>query len=123
MGQNWEIDPVTKDYVMKGGAPVNTDSLTIPAYIRLSTKRTQWLYAPDTNYGSDFYLIQKRRSTTDASQFENTAARALQPMVDDGRSSGISVTTQVLTRGAVGMEVDITDARGQTEETTLIPIT
>lgn len=34
MGQNWEIDPVTKDYVMKGGAPVNTDSLTIPAYIR-----------------------------------------------------------------------------------------
>jgi phage gp46-like protein len=121
--QSWLIDPVKKDYVLKSGRPVETDSLQVPAYIRIKTRRTRWMYAPDTDYGSDFYLIKKRRSTADASIFENTAAKALQPIVDDGRSSGISVTTQVLTRGGVGMSIDITDARGQSQETQIVPIT
>lgn len=122
MSQNWSIDPQKKDYILNHGAPVNTDSLTIPSYIRLSVKRTQWMYAPDVNYGSDYYLVQKRRSTQDSSQFENIAAKALQPIVDDGRSSGISVTTQVLSRGGIGMQVTVTDARGQFETPVIIPI-
>lgn len=123
MSQSWDIDPVRKDYILVSGQPKQTDSLTVPSYFRIAVKRTQWLYAPDTDYGSDFYLLQKRRSTSDSSQFENIAAKALQPIVDDGRSSGISVTTQVLTRGGVGMNVQVTDARGQKQQTVIVPIT
>jgi len=123
MAQNWSIDPVKRDYILQNGRPVNTDSLTIPAYFRIAIPRTQWLYAPNSSYGSDYYLIQKRRSTSDASQFENVGAAALQPIVDDGRSNGISVTTQVLTRGGVGLQIDVTDARGQFQEPIIVPIT
>jgi phage gp46-like protein len=109
--------------MLLNGKPINTDSLTIPSYFRIAIPRTQWLYAPDTSYGSDYYLIQKRRSTSDPSQFENIGAAALQPIVNDGRSSGISVTTQVLTRGGVGLQIDVTDARGQFQEPIIVPIT
>ncbi len=123
MSQSWTINPNINDYVLQNGQPVQTDSLTIPAYFRLIIPRTQWMYAPDTNYGADFYLIKKLSSTQNVGTVEATAAAALQPIVDDGRSSGINVTTQVLTRGGVGMEVDITDARGQIQETIIVPIT
>ncbi len=108
----WQIDPATGDYVTSQGAPVNTSSLTNPAYIRLKTKRNQWLYAPDSTYGSDFYLIKKRPSVNNNSALETIAAKALQPMVNDGRASKISVTTTVTSRHAVGMEIKVLDARG-----------
>lgn len=120
-GFYWEVDPKTGDYVMEGGAPKITDSLKVPAYIRLKTKRGGWLYAPDTEYGSDFHLMKKRRSSENASTIEDAAARALQPMVDDGRATEIEVETQVLTRNNVGMQVDIVDSTTERVETLVLP--
>lgn len=119
----WNIDPKTGDYVVGAdGAPVLTEALTVPAYYRLKIKRTQWLYADDTTLGSDFYLQKKHRTTQNPSLLEAVAARALQPIVDDGRASNIQVTTTVTARNAVGMEIKVTDARGNAQETTVIPI-
>lgn len=115
MAQNWNLNPKIGDYVMVGGDPQQTDSLTIPSYIRLKTMRTKWLYAPDTEYGSDFYLVKKRRTNENASTLESMAARAQQPIVDDGRASSISVTTTAVARQGVQLESDITDARGKVE--------
>lgn len=116
MSQNWLMDPTKKDYVMEFGDPVQTDSLEMPAYFRLIIKRTQWMYAPDVDYGSDFYLIKKRRTNENANSVENVGARALQPIIDDGRASAISVTAVLVTRSAVGLQTDITDARGNVEQ-------
>jgi phage gp46-like protein len=113
MAQNWDIDPKTGDYVMEGGAPKQTDSLKIAAYVRLKTPRTQWLYAPNTRYGSDFYLLQKRQTTRDASQVEAVAANALQPIADDGRARSIEVEAVVATRHGVGLETRIEEANGR----------
>ena len=113
MSQNWDLDPSTGDYVMEGGSPVNTESLTIPAYIRLKVKRGTWLYAPDATYGSDLYLIKKRRTTQSPTNVETAAAAALQPLLDDGRASEIDVTAIVATRNAVGLQTTIIDARGE----------
>lgn len=110
---SWNINPTTKDFVSVNGSPVSTESLTIPAYIRLKTKRLKWLYAPDSNYGSDFYLLQKRQSTKDASNVEAVAVKALQPMIDDGRATEIEVSADIATRNAVGMTTKIVDARGE----------
>lgn len=116
------IDPVTRDYVMSGGKPVETSELTAPAYIRLKVPRTKWLYAPDDKFGSDFYLQKKHQTTADASSIENVAARALQPLVDDGRAVQIDVTAKSVQRGAASMNINITDAQGDPSSLSLEPI-
>lgn len=123
MAESWSINPVTKDYDQSGGSPVVTEALTIPAYIRMRAKRSQWMYAPDAKWGSNFYLQKKRKTSQDPSFFENLAADALQPMVDDGRAAGISVTTTFSSRGALGMETEIVDATGKVDKIVIDPIT
>lgn len=119
MNQGWKINPNSGDYIMEGGAPANTESLQLPAYYRLKINRNRWLYAPDNNYGSDLYLIRKNQTTKDASFVESVMARALQPIVNDGRARTIDVTATVRARHAVGLETKIEDAQGKVETLTL----
>ena len=119
---NWDLDPKTGDYVMQGGAPKNTESLAIPAYFRLKISRNRWLYAPDTDYGSDFHLIKKRKTNGDASDIENIAARALQPLIDDGRAQSITIRAQQQVRHGVGIQVNIVDQEGDVQELEFVPL-
>lgn len=112
MGQNWQIDPITGDYVMDGGAPVQTDSLQVPAYYRLKITRNQWLYNPGPTYGSTFQLIRKRPPGGDNTAIENTALAALQPILDDGRAVSITVDSRDESRSNVALEVFIEKQRG-----------
>ena len=117
MAQSWDIDPVTGDYVMVGGAPAQTDSLKIPAYFRLKIPRGNWLYAPDRNkYGSNFHLVTKRQTTGDSSQLEAIAANALQPLADDGRASSIEIQTVTVARQGIGLETQIVKSNGQIDQ-------
>lgn len=114
--QNWEVDPKTGDYVLEGGSPKQTDSLTVPAYFRLKTPRLGWMYAANDKFGSDFHTIKKRQTSRDSSQIETLAANALQPMADDGRAASINIETKVITRNAIGLETQIIKANGKIEE-------
>ncbi len=116
--QSWKIDPSTGDYVIENGSPVETDSLTIPAYFRLKAKRGRWLNAPDTNWGSDFYTITKRPSENANQRLENIAVSALQPLVDDGRADSVEVNVLTASRGSAGLETKIVDASGEVETET-----
>lgn len=111
---SWRIDPKTGDYLMVNGAPVDDPSLIYPAYYRLKTKRTKWLYAPDTSYGSDLYTIKKRFNPNDVNPVSNIAEVALQPMVEDGRASDVSVG-YLAPAGLNDIQLSaiITDAQGQ----------
>jgi phage gp46-like protein len=113
MAKSWLIDPKTGDYVMNNGSPVETDSLTVPAYFRLKTRRLQWLYAPSSTFGSDFHLVKKRRTTEDASFLESIAAQALQPILDDSRADSITVTTTSTARHGIGMQASIVSDGGK----------
>lgn len=115
MSESWNINPASGDYVMERGSPVPTNSLQIPAYIRLRTPREGWMYAPDASYGSDFANLKKRQTTRDSSEVESIAARALQPILDDGRAQSIEVTTTESQRNAIGLKADIIDAQGNVE--------
>lgn len=117
--QNWNKDPKTGDYIMRGGAPEQTDSLLVPVFHRLRIVRGGWLYAPNDDYGSDFASVKKRKTSQDATLIENIAARALNPIVEDGRASSISVDTVLVTRTAVGLETKVEDATGQVEKLVL----
>lgn len=118
MSQSWNLDPTKGDYVMDGGAPEQTDSLTVPAYFRLKTKNGKWLYAPDNKYGSKFYTVLKRPVNNSNLTLENIAAQALQPMADDGRASQIQVDVVENQRNGTALQISITDASGEVETAT-----
>lgn len=118
MNTGWNINPDNGDYLQANGQPINTESLTLPAYYRLKTKRKTWLYAPDDKYGSDFFKVFKRSTTQNNTKLESIAGRALQPILDSGRASNIQVTTTTTSRTGVAMQTDITDAQGQVQTVT-----
>jgi phage gp46-like protein len=115
--QNWTFDPKTGDYVMSGGAPLQTNALLTPAYIRLKTRRTQWMYAPDSKYGSDLHKIKNKKAAQNRqiASVEAAAARALQPMADDGRAQSITVDLAATQRGYIGLDIAILQSNGQVE--------
>lgn len=114
---SWQVNPETGDYIMTNGAPVDSADLKYPAYYRLKIKRQKWMYAPDSKFGSDYYKLQRNNTTKPQTAIEKIAARAVQPIVDDGRANNIAVTVTGVSRDGVSLEVDISS--GQTQVSTL----
>lgn len=122
---SWEINPSTGDYVMANGAPVPSEDLKYPAYYRVRVRRNQWLYAPDRNYGSDYYLLRTRVNGRNLSSITAIGQKALKPIVDDGRASDAEVSfdnQQQQSRHNQSISVSIVDSQGQVEELNLVPI-
>lgn len=118
--QSWEPDPDNLgDYKMSGGSPVQTNSLRVPAYIRLKVKKGKWMYAPNLDYGSDLDQIRKLQTNRDIVLFERTAEKALQPMVDDGRAATIAIDFRASARGGIGLNSRIFQANGIFEDLNL----
>lgn len=118
---SWRIDPKTGDTIQVNGSPVEDDSLIYPAFYRVKIKRSQWLYAPDTNYGSDLYTVKKRFNPTELDPLQNIVDVSLQPMIDDGRASAVE-TDYLAPKGLndAQLSVTITDAEG-TPQTLSLP--
>lgn len=119
MSQHWDLDPKTGDYLLAGGSPIQVDSLRVPAYYRLKVRRNTWLYAPNDKYGSDFHLIKKRITGKDTSSIEGVAARALQPIADDGRAARLDISAVEATRHGVGLSVKILEQNGRLDQLSL----
>lgn len=126
MNESWQIDPGTRDFVQVNGSPVATDSLTNPAFYRLRIPRGGWMYAPDDQYGSDFGTVRKRFNGADIAGLVNIAQQALQPIIDDGRATSVTIipaTTQTGDRSMASFQTDIVDNQGNLETLILPPLT
>lgn len=118
-----KIDACKRDYELDEFGNLKIDKgLGTPAFFRLRIPRNQWLYAPNTQYGSDFYLFQKNPTTGTGRAFVNTGDRALQPLIDQGRADNINVELTERSRNGVGLEVDISQVRNDETETIFVPI-
>lgn len=125
MSESWKVDPASKDYVMEGGSPVPTESLVVPAFYRLRIHRGRWMYAPNDEYGSDYFLVKKRFNGGDLSGLKNIGEKALRPMVDDKRAKKAVVTPDPQpqqSRSNSFLKIQIVDAQGEVEELGLPPI-
>lgn len=120
--QNWLIDTVTGDYVMKGGKPVLDTTVIVPVYIRAKAPRTKWLYAPDKAWGSDFYKTTIRHDNNSGKQLQGVMLRALQPMINDKRIVNVTITALKQALGVYLFETDVVQSQGQTVNITLSPI-
>lgn len=108
-----KLDPATGDYQVENGRIVNDDSLLTPAYIRLKTPRKGWMYAPDESFGSDLNKAHIR--VKDVVAVEESAQKALDPLVRDGRARDVTVQAVQVARGAVELQAVIVDDRGKQE--------
>lgn len=118
---SWLIDPGTGDYQISKGSPIRDESLQFPAYVRLKTVRKSWLYAPNTSFGSDISLIVKQTRNSPQA-LESAAAKALQPIIDDGRALSIAVDQTGNARFMEEIEVKIVDNNNQTQAVVMNPI-
>ena len=111
----------TGDYVIVNGRPVEDNSLSTPAFIRLNAQRQKaapdgsrrgWMYAPDKNWGSDFDLYQQAKQTQAANPIavQATAQRALKPLVDSGRAVSTTFATSSAGRGYSAFTTTIVQA-------------
>lgn len=117
---SWQIDPSTGDYLMTNGAPVESEDLAIPAYYRLKVRRGQWMYAPDDEYGSDFWTVKKHFRPNEVNSLTDIGLKALQPMVDDGRAADIEASFgSSVGRNDSQINFKITDAMGQQQQLSL----
>lgn len=115
-----KLDPKTGDYVVENGKPVTDDTLLTSAYIRTKTQRGNWMYAPDQNYGSEFFKSHAR--IRDVVVLEEIQRKALEPMVKDGRAKSVTVRATDVARGAAGLTSVIVDDRGKPEIFSFNPI-
>src|SRR4051812_27477573 len=83
-GQGWLMDPHAKDYEQDLGAPVLDASLKMPIYFRTMVPRTQWLYAPNNLYGSDFWTKNRKQIQGTTTAMKAIQQRALRPLLQDG---------------------------------------
>lgn len=115
------IDPGTGDYVIENGNTVKDYSTQFPAYVRLKTQRKRWLYAPDNNYGSDFYKVSRLGKDTPR-LLETITTKALQPLIDDKRAREIGAICSVVNRNQTSIEIQIIEANNEIKTFEFSPV-
>lgn len=122
-GESWKLDPETRDYEQEDGAPVIDLTLKMPIYFRTMVPRTRWLYAPDTRYGSDFWQVKTKQGANSPALVQGIQERAVQPIIEDGRASEITVTPSALARQGIALDVKAVDSSGKEQELkALVPL-
>ncbi|MEC5319317.1 phage GP46 family protein [Brenneria populi subsp. brevivirga] len=103
------LDPQTGDY-----AGTSTTTLANAVYLRLMTPLGSYWAAPQL--GSKLHLLQREKDVARVYALaKQYSEEALAPLVDDGRASAVSVTTE---RGSIGwliLLIEVTTAQGRTE--------
>lgn len=101
------INPRTGDYTGS-----TTTTLQNAVYLRLTVPLGSWW--ADPTLGSRLYLLKREKDVarvrTLARQY---AEQALQPILDDGRASSITVTAQHPASGWLILWIEVTQANGE----------
>lgn len=116
------IDTVTKDYIPLNGQIQNSNQLEAQIYQLIQTPKTKWLYAPDSNYGSDFYTLLNQRQRLSKSQILQLVTSALDPLTSTGELTLTSLTVPVLTLGTVNIDIEGVDSSGEKVKFTINPL-
>lgn len=118
------INPHTKDYVVdqKTGKPQEDTGLRTPAYFRLTIPRQRWLYAPDNQYGSDFFELKKNITSSFGSRVTDVATRALRQFIQETRALDVEVELVERSRHGAGLNIRILENPQTDEDIFFIPI-
>lgn len=118
------INPHSKDYEVdqNTGKPIEDTGLRTPAFFRLRIPRQRWLYAPDNQYGSDFFDLKKNITSSFGSRLVDVAARALQQFLDESRATDVEIEIVERSRHGAGLNIRILENPQTDEDIFFIPI-
>ncbi|PJG86222.1 phage GP46 family protein [Conservatibacter flavescens] len=103
-----EINPLTGDYTLK-----QISTLQNAVYIRLVTPLGTWW--ADGSVGSLLHTIQREKDVSRVGRLAvQYAEEALQPLLNDGRTSDIRITHEQPLNGTLNLLIQVTDNRGDT---------
>lgn len=111
-GLNRRLDPATGDYIRDGkGGHEKTGTIETGVYHQIRGKRSHWI--GDIDAGSDLYLVPRRNLDRGALTFtEGAIVRALQPFVDAGQATDVSVALHAEKGGRIVIDdASITDTQ------------
>lgn len=109
-----QLSPTTGDYT---GERIST--LANAVYLRLATPLGSWW--ADTSLGSRLHELKRQKAVPRVELLARQyAQQALQPLLDDGRASSISITSELTNDADAATSrlillVEITDASGQVQ--------
>lgn len=113
MRDTW-INPATGSYEVTLGALVRDPAggLANAVYLRLMTPLGG--YWADANLGSKLHLLQREKDLPRVAVLaKQYAEQALAPIVQDGRASAITVSTQRTGAGRLNLLIEVTAANGE----------
>lgn len=109
------IDPATRDYVLLEGALKRDQSngLLNSIWLRLNTPLgTYWA---DKTLGSKLHLLRREKDVVRVQRLaKQYAEQALQPILDAGRATSITVTTEQPHNGRMHLLIEVVAASGET---------
>lgn len=109
------IDPTTGDYTGEA-----TDTLANAVYIRLMTPLGSWWAEP--LLGSKLHTLQREKDKSRVRLLARQyAEQALQPLLDDGRATAITVTAEGYQPGWMLLLITVTSA-GDKPQTWKYPV-
>lgn len=103
------LNPTTGDYT-----GTTTTTLANAVYLRMMTPLGA--YWADPLLGSKLHLLAREKDVARVHRLaQQYAAEALQPIVDDGRASAVSVSASAGNPGWVVLQIEVTTAAQQTQ--------
>ncbi|TAN61357.1 hypothetical protein EPN18_06815 [bacterium] len=107
-GNDYRIDPYTRDYVLKAGQFALTADIMNNIYLSLAVRKGAWPFAP--KFGSKLHLLQRSKATAHtAAVAKEYCDEALKWILDDGRADSINVVTE-LDRNSNRLNLHVTAA-------------
>jgi phage gp46-like protein len=112
MPQFLQMNPVTRDYVVRNGSPIETDDIRQRGYMALTIPKNNWLYG-QTSQGSLLYrLNQVKRTALIEQQFSSYVQDAVQQnLITPGYAT------------AVGVKNIATSPTGTSNQVSVVPTT
>jgi phage gp46-like protein len=107
-GQNWMVNPMTRDYVLNQGSPVPTDRIYEKAFFMLLIPQNQWLYADDQQGSKVNQLANAKRGSNVEQLFSTYVDDAIQTqLIDTGQATDVNTTNIEVSRNGTSNEIDI----------------
>ncbi|MDF0377703.1 phage GP46 family protein [Methylophilus sp. YYY-1] len=108
------INPITRDYQLTAGVVTRdpAEGLANAVYLRLMTPLGS--YWDDPTIGSLLHTLEREKDVKRVSVLaKQYCEQALQPIIDDGRVTGIAVSTEQPHNGWLNLLIEVTAASGR----------
>lgn len=111
MAQNLTMDPLKKDYVVKNGSPVPSDTVLDKAYFALMIPQGKWLYSVPGQGSLLYTLTNRMRDQNLEATFSSMVKDAINTqLVNTGQANDVGTQNTETTPTGSANDINVTPA-------------